>query len=188
MRPPPLPMPRIPVIFRGLLLQLYGSTATPPHLGNPGSLEGFIGCRKVVYLNVAGRTSQLGRVGSCYFGPCALAESLLKRVTHQKNADIHIVPFLGGAGAETHRKKTGQTKQKIRKHFLPPSSGRHGFRFLSNVAKCSTAFCECFAFQGEFSGFFIENNRNHETFKTCDFPSLGVLNSTNPTRNHTITA
>lgn len=141
--PPPFQMPRIPGVFPWVVATVRVTTATPlpwPHLGNPGSLEGFIGCWKVVYLTfptVAARNAPGNQSGY------PLVESLLQTRQPQKTMTYRLIYtlslfFVGREGG--HRKKKRDKPNKRSHRFLPPSSGRHGFRFLSNIAKCSTSF------------------------------------------------
>lgn len=116
--PPPFPNAADPWSFSmGCCcnsLRMTTATPLPWHFGNPGSLEGFIGCWKVVYLTVSngGGKKRTGKPIRLYAGwkPFTNTEAR-KNMTYN---DIHIVPFFlwGGKGA-TEKKKKEQTKHKI---------------------------------------------------------------------------
>ena len=130
--------------FHGLLLQLptYDNSNPPPvTLREPRQLG------RLHWLLESGLPHVYSRGGKKRTGKPIRQKTLVesrtntatpKKTWHTMTYTLSLF-FVGREGS--HRKKKKRDKPNTKSHrFLPPSSGRHGFRFLSNVAKCSTSF------------------------------------------------
>ena len=161
---------------RGSLLFLMGcccnslrmTTATPPgdrFLGNPGSLEGFIGCWKVVYLTFQrGGQKRTGKPIRLYAGwkPALNTEP-------KKKHDIYTLSLFwwGGKGATEKRNGTNQTQNRTAFCHHPPVDMDSVLSPTSpNVPP---AFCECVTSQGELGGFSCKTTDIMRPSKNDDF-------------------
>lgn len=186
--PPPFPNAADPWSFSmGCCcnsLRMTTATPLPWHFGNPGSLEGFIGCWKVVYLTfptVAARNAPGNQSGY------TLVESL-KHGTQKKHDIYTLSPFFLVGREGGHRKKKGTNQTQNRTAFCHHHPVDMDSVFSPTSPNVPPAFCECVASQGELGGFSCKTTDIMRPSKNDNFLGLEAWSSTSPTRNHAITA